>query len=47
MKELGPEIADDIEWDGARLICIASDFTKYDEHAIKQIDKNIELMRYK
>ena len=47
MKELGPEIADDIEWHGARLICIASDFTKYDEHAIKQIDKNIELMRYK
>lgn len=47
MKELGPEIADDIEWDGARLICIASDVTKYDEHAIKQIDKNIELMRYK
>lgn len=47
MKELGAEIADDIEWDGARLVCIASDFTKYDEHAIKQIDKNIELMRYK
>jgi predicted transport protein len=47
MKELGNEVADDIEWAGARLVCIASDFTKYDEHAIKQIDKNIELMRYK
>ena len=47
MKVLGTDLADDIEWDGARLICIATDFTKYDEHAIKQIDKNIELMRYK
>ncbi len=47
MKELGSKIAEEIEWNGARLVCIASDFTKYDEHAIKQIDKNIELMRYK
>jgi predicted transport protein len=47
MKELGNAAADDIEWDGSRLVCIASDFTKYDEHAIKQIEKNIELMRYK
>ena len=47
MKELGAKAAEEIEWNGARLVCIASDFTKYDEHAIKQIDKNIELMRYK
>tara|TARA_R110000744_G_scaffold35055_3_gene81418 strand:- start:7642 stop:8562 length:921 start_codon:yes stop_codon:yes gene_type:complete len=47
MKALGSKPAEDIEWDGSRLVCIASDFTKYDEHAIKQIDKNIELMRYK
>ncbi len=47
MDKLSSEAADNLEWEGARLICIASDFTKYDEHAIKQIDKNIELMRYK
>lgn len=47
MDKLSSEAADNLEWQGARLICIASDFTKYDEHAIKQIDKNIELMRYK
>ncbi|WP_105257907.1 DUF5655 domain-containing protein [Pseudoalteromonas sp. T1lg88] len=47
MKELTHDVAEAVEWEGARLICIASDFTKYDEHAIKQIDKNIELMRYK
>lgn len=47
MKTLGAEVADSIEWTGARLICIASDFNRYDEHAIKLIDHNIELMRYK
>jgi predicted transport protein len=30
-----------------RLLCIASDFTKYDEYAVQQIDRNISLLRYK
>ncbi|MDB2373640.1 DUF5655 domain-containing protein [Psychrosphaera haliotis] len=47
MKELGADVAETIEWEGSRLLCIASDFTKYDEYAIKQIDRNIELIRYK
>ncbi len=47
MKVLGTEIAESIEWSGARLICIASDFNRYDEHAIQLIDRNIELIRYK
>jgi predicted transport protein len=29
------------------LLCIASDFTRYDEHAVQQIPRNIELLRYK
>jgi predicted transport protein len=29
------------------LLCIASDFTKYDEYAVQQINRNIELMRYR
>lgn len=37
----------DIEWSSPRLICIAPDFTKYDSHAVEQIDQNIELMRFK
>ncbi|MFT4326041.1 MAG: DUF91 domain-containing protein, partial [Candidatus Woesearchaeota archaeon] len=37
----------DIDWDNPRLICIASDFNKYDSHAISQINRNIELIRYK
>jgi predicted transport protein len=30
-----------------RLLCIAGDFTKFDEYAVKQINRNIELIRYK
>ncbi len=29
------------------MICIAGDFTRYDEHAVKQISRNIELIRYR
>lgn len=43
----GKEAADQIEWGAPRLICIAADFTKYDEHAIKQMGRNIELVRYR
>ncbi|UZD56681.1 endonuclease NucS [Shewanella algae] len=47
MKTLGNEAAESIEWEGTRLLCIAGDFTKYDEHAVQQINRNIELLRYK
>ncbi|MCU5782496.1 hypothetical protein MA04_01796 [Alcanivorax balearicus MACL04] len=47
MERLGKEASETIEWGGTRLICIASDFNKYDEHAVQQINRNIELMRYR
>lgn len=47
MKVLGPEIQDQVDWTAPRLICIAGDFTKYDEHAVAQINRNIELVRYR
>ena len=47
MEKIGKEAAEMIEWSGTRLICIASDFNRYDEHAVQQINRNIELMRYK
>lgn len=47
MEKLGKEEADRIEWSGTRLLCIASDFTRYDEHAVQQIPRNVELLRYK
>ena len=46
-KRLGQEVADNIEWSTPRLICIAGDFTKYDEYAVQQINRNIELLRYR
>lgn len=38
---------DDIAWDGARVICVANDFTKFDQGAIKQMNANISLYRYR
>ncbi len=47
METLGKEVADSVEWSGTRLLCIAADFTRYDQHAVQQIPRNIELIRYK
>ncbi|WP_454722779.1 MULTISPECIES: DUF5655 domain-containing protein [Cupriavidus] len=47
MEKLGKEVADRIEWTGTRLLCIAADFTRYDQYAVQQIPRNIELIRYK
>jgi predicted transport protein len=46
LKKYGQKIADSIEWSSPRLLCIAGDFTKYDGHAVQQINRNIELIRY-
>jgi predicted transport protein len=47
LRKLGQQVADSIDWLAPRLLCIAGDFTKYDEHAVQQINRNIELIRYK
>jgi predicted transport protein len=47
MKNLGSQAAEQIDWTGPRLICVASDFTRYDEYAIAQINRSIELVRYR
>ncbi|ALV57288.1 DUF91 domain-containing protein [Burkholderia cenocepacia] len=47
MEQLGKDVAEHIEWSGTRLLCIAADFTRYDQHAVQQIPRNIELIRYK
>lgn len=47
LKKFGKDAADQIEWPSPRLLCIASDFTRYDEHAVKQMGRNIELIRYR
>jgi len=47
MEKLGKDAAEQIEWGGTRLLCIAGDFTRYDQHAVQLIQRNIELIRYK
>jgi predicted transport protein len=47
MEKLDKGTAEHIEWAGTRLLCIAADFTRYDQHAVLQIPRNIELIRYK
>lgn len=47
IEKLGMKAAEEIDWSMPRVICIAGDFNKYDEEAIKQINRNISLIRYK
>ena len=46
-RTLGHSEAERIDWSNPRLLCIAGDFTRYDEHAVKQINRNVELLRYR
>ncbi len=47
LERFGKEPAEAIEWSNPRLLCIAGDFTKFDSHAVQQINRNIELIRYR
>ncbi|RZS45188.1 putative transport protein [Herbihabitans rhizosphaerae] len=47
MKKLGEKPSEQIDWTNPRLVCVAADFTRYDEHAIQQNNRNIELVRYR
>lgn len=47
MKQLGQEEADGLDWSAPRLVCIAGGFTRYDEHAVQQMGRSIDLIRYR
>jgi predicted transport protein len=47
LEKLGKKDADGVDWSAPRLICVAGDFNKYDDHAVKQMQRNIELIRYR
>ena len=47
VKTLGKKASESIDWTAPRLLCIAGDFTHYDEYAVKQIERHIELIRYR
>ncbi|MFI2101757.1 DUF5655 domain-containing protein [Isoptericola sp. NPDC019693] len=46
-KKFGPAEAEAIDWRNPRLVCVANGFTRYDEHAVEQINRSIELVRYR
>lgn len=47
MEKLGEDKVRDIDWSMPCVICIANDFTKFDENAVREMQRNIKLVRYK
>lgn len=47
MEVLGREKAENIDWSMPCVICVANDFTKFDVHAVNQMQRNIKLVRYR
>ena len=47
LEKLGMDMAENIDWSVPCVICIANDFTKYDVHAVNQMQRNIKLVKYR
>jgi predicted transport protein len=46
MRSLGDE-KPEVDWVNPRLLCIAGDFSRYDQYAVEQMNRSIELIRYR
>ena len=46
MEKLGNDVAKNIDWSAPSVFCIAKEFTKFDEYAINQMQRNIKLVKY-
>ena len=46
-EKFGMEVANQIDWSVPCVICIANDFTRYDVHAVNQMQRNIKLVKYR
>lgn len=44
---LGKDQADKVDWAAPRLICVAPAYTRYDQYAVRQINRNIDLLSYR
>jgi predicted transport protein len=47
LDRLDKDHGDSIDWTSPRLICIAAGFTKHDERAVRQMNRNIDLIRFR
>ena len=45
-ERLSPEAAAEVDWSNPRIICVAADFSRYDAHAVREINRRIDLVRY-
>jgi len=45
-RRLGIGAADGIDWSSPRIICVASGYSRYDVHAIGEMNRRIDLVRY-
>jgi hypothetical protein len=46
-ERLGAGMAASIRWHGPRLVCVAAEFHRYDLRAVRQIQRRIDLVRYR
>ncbi|WP_198588131.1 DUF5655 domain-containing protein [Geodermatophilus chilensis] len=44
-ERLGANVV--VDWSNPRLVCVAGDFTRYDQYAVAQMNRSIELVRYR
>jgi len=47
LDKLGKGESEKVDWSSPRLVCVAADFTKYDAHAVQQMGRDIQLIRYR
>ncbi|MFF2657410.1 DUF5655 domain-containing protein [Kitasatospora sp. NPDC058032] len=46
-QRLGAEAVAEVDWTSPRIICIAAEFSRYDVHAIGEMNRRIDLVRYR
>ncbi|MFC9327943.1 DUF5655 domain-containing protein [Kitasatospora sp. NPDC057015] len=46
-RRLGPVAVEQVDWTSPRIICVAAGYSKYDRHAVGEIDRRIDLVRYR
>ncbi|GLW58149.1 DUF5655 domain-containing protein [Kitasatospora phosalacinea] len=47
VRRLGQEALAEVDWSSPRIICIAADYSRYDVHAIGEMNRRIDLVRYR
>ncbi|KQV20967.1 MULTISPECIES: DUF5655 domain-containing protein [unclassified Kitasatospora] len=46
-RRLGPDAVAEVDWTSPRIICIAAEFSRYDVHAVGEMNRRIDLVRYR